>query len=92
DMQMMPLLEENLFLPDYDAIPEDSLKKAKMMFLNYPNNPTAAVATKRFFDETVRFAETNDICVVHDFAYGAIGFDGERPISFLETEGAKDNG
>ncbi|WP_165999911.1 pyridoxal phosphate-dependent aminotransferase [Bacillus sp. Cs-700] len=92
DMQMMPLLEENHFLPDYDAIPEDSLKKAKMMFLNYPNNPTAAVATKRFFDKTVRFAETNDICVVHDFAYGAIGFDGERPISFLETEGAKDNG
>ncbi|WP_226659659.1 pyridoxal phosphate-dependent aminotransferase [Pseudalkalibacillus hwajinpoensis] len=92
DMQMMPLLEKNHFLPDYDAIPEDSLKKAKMMFLNYPNNPTAAVATKCFFEETVRFAETNDICVVHDFAYGAIGFDGERPISFLETEGAKDNG
>ncbi|PFG03271.1 pyridoxal phosphate-dependent aminotransferase [Bacillus sp. es.036] len=92
DMQMMPLLEENHFLPDYDAIPEDSLKKAKMMFLNYPNNPTAAVATKRFFEETVSFAETNDICVVHDFAYGAIGFDGERPISFLETGGAKDNG
>jgi L-glutamine---4-(methylsulfanyl)-2-oxobutanoate aminotransferase len=92
DMQMMPLLEKNHFLPDYEAIPEDSLKKAKMMFLNYPNNPTAAVATKRFFEETVSFAETNDICVVHDFAYGAIGFDGERPISFLETEGAKDNG
>lgn len=92
DMQMMPLLEKNHFLPDYEAIPEDSLKKAKLMFLNYPNNPTAAVATKRFFEETVSFAEKNDICVVHDFAYGAIGFDGERPISFLETEGAKDNG
>ncbi|MCA0993206.1 pyridoxal phosphate-dependent aminotransferase [Pseudalkalibacillus hwajinpoensis] len=92
DMQMMPLLEKNHFLPDYDAIPEDSLKKAKMMFLNYPNNPTAAVATKRFFEETVSFAEANDVCIVHDFAYGAIGFDGERPISFLETEGAKDNG
>ncbi|MCA0173301.1 pyridoxal phosphate-dependent aminotransferase [Bacillus sp. RAR_GA_16] len=92
EMQMMPLLEKNHFLPDYEAIPEDSLKKAKMMFLNYPNNPTAAVATKRFFEETVRFAEKNDLCVVHDFAYGAIGFDGERPISYLETEGAKDNG
>ena len=92
DMQMMPLLEKNHFLPDYEAIPEDSLKKAKMMFLNYPNNPTAAVATKRFFEETVSFAEENEICVVHDFAYGAIGFDGERPISFLETEGAKENG
>ena len=92
DMQMMPLLEKNHFLPDYEAIPEDSLSKAKMMFLNYPNNPTAAVATKHFFEETVSFAEKNDICVVHDFAYGAIGFDGERPISFLETEGAKDNG
>lgn len=92
DMHMMPLLEKNHFLPDYEAIPEDSLSKAKMMFLNYPNNPTAAVATNHFFEETVSFAEKNDICVVHDFAYGAIGFDGERPISFLETEGAKDNG
>lgn len=92
DMQMMPLLEENDFLPDYSAISESTLAKAKLMFLNYPNNPTAAVATKSFFDETVRFADVNDICVVHDFAYGAIGFDGERPKSFLETEGAKDVG
>ena len=92
DMQMMPLLEENDFLPDYDTISENKLKKAKLMFLNYPNNPTAAVATKEFFDETISFAEEHDVCVVHDFAYGAIGFDGKRPISFLESEGAKNVG
>ncbi|MGB7999508.1 MAG: pyridoxal phosphate-dependent aminotransferase [Anaerobacillus sp.] len=92
DMQMMPLLEENNFLPDYGMISENKLKKAKLMFLNYPNNPTAAVATKEFFDETISFADEHDICVVHDFAYGAIGFDGKRPISFLESEGAKNVG
>ncbi len=92
DMQMMPLLEENDFLPDYDTISENKLKKAKLMFLNYPNNPTAAVATKEFFDETISFADEHDVCVVHDFAYGAIGFDGKRPISFLESEGAKNVG
>ncbi len=92
DMQTMPLLAENDFLPDYDRIPENKLNKAKLMFLNYPNNPTAAVATEEFFDETVTFANEHDICVVHDFAYGAIGFDGKRPISFLETEGSKNVG
>ena len=63
-----------------------------MMFLNYPNNPTGASATKEFFEETVSFAKEHSICVVHDFAYGAIGFDGKKPISFLQTEGAKDIG
>ncbi|MBN8209121.1 pyridoxal phosphate-dependent aminotransferase [Bacillus sp. NTK071] len=92
DMHMMPLLEQNDFLPDYGAIPDEILASAKLMFLNYPNNPTAAQATEAFFNETVAFANQQDLCVVHDFAYGAIGFDGKRPMSFLETEGAKDIG
>ncbi|MDQ0484261.1 pyridoxal phosphate-dependent aminotransferase [Guptibacillus hwajinpoensis] len=92
DMHMMPLFEQNEFLPDYEAIPEELLSKAKLMFLNYPNNPTAAQATEAFFNETVSFANEQDLCVVHDFAYGAIGFDGERPRSFLETKGAKEVG
>lgn len=92
DMHMMPLLEINGFLPDYEAIPDELLSKAKLMFLNYPNNPTAAQATEAFFNETVSFANEQDLCVVHDFAYGAIGFDGKRPRSFLETKGAKEVG
>lgn len=90
--KFMPLLEENGFLPDYSTIPEETLKKAKMMFLNYPNNPTAGVATQEFFDETVELAKKHDILVVHDFAYGALGYDGVKQPSFLATKGAKDVG
>lgn len=90
--EFMPLLEENGFLPDYSKISEDVLQKAKLMFLNYPNNPTSGVATKAFFDDTVALAKKHDICVVHDFAYGAIGFDGVKQPSFLASEGAKDVG
>jgi len=86
------LREENAFLPDYNELSSESLVKAKVMFLNYPNNPTGAVATEEFFKETVKLANDQNICVVHDFAYGAIGFDGQRPISFLEIEGAKEVG
>lgn len=92
EMSYMPLKEENAFLPDYTEIDSEKLEKAKVMFLNYPNNPTGAVATKEFFEDTVSFAKEHDICVVHDFAYGAIGFEGKNPISFLEVEGAKDIG
>ncbi|MGR3763630.1 aminotransferase class I/II-fold pyridoxal phosphate-dependent enzyme [Rossellomorea sp. NS-SX7] len=91
-MVTMPLKEENHFLPEYDTIPMEDIEKAKLMFLNYPNNPTGAVASRSFFDETVSFAKQHDICVVHDFAYGAIGFEGKKPVSFLEAEGAKDTG
>lgn len=90
--EFMPLLEENGFLPDYSTIPEETLQKAKMMFLNYPNNPTAGVATQEFFDETVELAKKHDILVVHDFAYGALGYDGVKQPSFLATKGAKDVG
>lgn len=91
-MVTMPLKEENDFLPDYSELGEEDLAAAKLMFLNYPNNPTGAIADRDFFEETIHLAKENEICVVHDFAYGAIGFDGKRPYSFLQTEGAKDVG
>ncbi|WP_226087249.1 pyridoxal phosphate-dependent aminotransferase [Mesobacillus sp. S13] len=91
-MVTMPLREENDFMPDYEELAAEQLDKAKLMFLNYPNNPTGAVADKQFFDETIELARENEICVVHDFAYGGIGFDGNRPQSFLQSEGAKDVG
>lgn len=90
--EFMPLLAENEFLPDYEKLSEDVLDKAKMMFLNYPNNPTAGVATKEFFHETVTLAKEKDIFVLHDFAYSAIGFDGVKQPSFLSVPGAKDIG
>lgn len=92
EMAFMPLTANNDFLPDYCAIGADDLERAKLMFLNYPNNPTAATATAAFYEETVAFARQNGVVVASDFAYGAIGFDGNRPISFLETPGAKEVG
>ncbi|WP_199860652.1 pyridoxal phosphate-dependent aminotransferase [Oceanobacillus damuensis] len=88
----MPLHRAKGFLPDYEALTNDQKEKAKLLYLNYPNNPTGAVATSKFFEETVRVGKKHDIGIVHDFAYGAIGFDGEKPISFMETEGAKEVG
>jgi LL-diaminopimelate aminotransferase len=88
----MPLLEENGFLPDLEAIPADVAKKAKILYLNYPNNPTGAVADKEFFQKAVEFAKTYDIIVCHDAAYTEIAFDGYKPISFLEVPGAMDVG
>ncbi|MFC5559800.1 pyridoxal phosphate-dependent aminotransferase [Ureibacillus thermophilus] len=88
----MPLLEENDFLPDYDALSPEVKKRAKLMYLNYPNNPTGATADLAFFEKTVQFAKEHGIYVVHDFAYGALGFDGEKPVSFLQAEGAKEIG
>jgi L-glutamine---4-(methylsulfanyl)-2-oxobutanoate aminotransferase len=92
NMVTMPLQEENDFLPVYDNIKQEDLVHAKLMFLNYPNNPTGATATPEFFEKTVELANQSNICVVHDFAYGAIGFDGQKPLSFLQTAGAKDVG
>ncbi|MGF9962949.1 pyridoxal phosphate-dependent aminotransferase [Bacillus rhizoplanae] len=88
----MPLLAENRFLPDYTKIDKQTAEQAKLMFLNYPNNPTGAIATTEFFEETISFANKHDILVCHDFAYGAIGFDAKKPISFLQVDGAKDVG
>jgi len=92
EMAFMPLTAEHGFLPDYNAIPEAAAQRAKLMFINYPNNPTGAVADARFYADTVAFAERHNIVVASDFAYGAIGFDGKRPVSFLETPGAKEVG
>jgi L-glutamine---4-(methylsulfanyl)-2-oxobutanoate aminotransferase len=88
----MPLNSKNQFLPDYDALPADVRERAKLMYINYPNNPTGGIATAEFFAETVKFAREHEIAVAHDFAYGAIGFDGIRPPSFLQTPGAKEVG
>ncbi|NNK85156.1 MAG: LL-diaminopimelate aminotransferase [Desulfobacterales bacterium] len=88
----MSLLKENNFLPDLKAVPANAVKKAKIMFLNYPNNPTSAVADGQFFKKVVSFAEENNIIVCHDAAYTELAFDGYRPESFLETDGAADVG
>lgn len=92
EMDIMPLKQENGYLPIYDELSESVRERAKLMYLNYPNNPTGAIANKEFFDETVQFAKDNGIAVVHDFAYGAIGYDGVKPRSFLQSEGAKEVG
>ncbi len=88
----MPLLAENDFLPDLDSIPSNIAKKAKLMFINYPNNPTSAIASLKFFEEVVDFANENDVIVVHDNAYSEMTFDGYRAPSFLNAKGAKDVG
>ncbi len=88
----MPLRRENGFLPDLTAIPENIAAQAKIMILNYPNNPVAAVANHDFFREVVRFAAKYDILVCHDVAYSELAFDGYKPMSFLEVEGAKEVG
>jgi len=89
---IMPLLEENLFLPDLAAIPTDILERARIMFLNYPNNPTSAVANRGFFEEVVTFASEHNILVCHDAAYTEVYYDGELPMSFLEIPGANEVG
>ncbi len=84
----LPLYESNSFLPDLSAIPADVLKKAKMLYINYPNNPTGAVASADFFKEVVAFAKKNRIAVVHDAAYASLTYDGYKPLSFLSIDGA----
>ncbi len=87
----LPLREENGFLPDLDAIGAKDLKDAKLLYLNYPNNPTGATATEEFFKKTVDFALKNKVLVVHDAAYAALSYEG-RPMSFLSVPGAKEVG
>jgi LL-diaminopimelate aminotransferase len=88
----IPLLKKNRFLPDLNAVPEDIRRKAKLMFINYPNNPTSAVAEKGFFKEVIDFATKYGIIVCHDAAYTEVAFDGINPPSFLEVDGAKEVG
>lgn len=88
----LPLHKGNGFLPDFNLIPDTIAQKAKLLHLNYPNNPTSAVATRGFFEKTIAFAKRHDIIVCHDAAYSEIYFDGEKPLSFLEIPGAKEVG
>ncbi len=86
----LPLRPENDFLPDLESIPKDVLSRAKIIWLNYPNNPTAAVATKDFFARVVSFAREHKLIVAHDAAYTELYFDDYRPPSILEVEGARE--
>jgi LL-diaminopimelate aminotransferase len=85
----MPLKEENDFLPDFEAIPDQISNQAKLMWLNYPNNPTGAVASLEFFEKAVHFALQHDLAVCHDAPYTEIAFDGYKPPSFMQVPGAK---
>lgn len=88
----LPLTEENDFLPDFDAVPETIARRAKTLWLNYPNNPTGAVADIDFFERAVAFARKHDIAILHDGPYSEVAFNGYRPVSFLEAEGAREVG
>lgn len=86
----LPLKEEHDFYPDLDAIPENVCKCAKLIYVNYPNNPTGQAATREFFEKLVAFAKKNHIIIVQDAAYAAICLDGQKPLSILSIDGAKD--
>ncbi|HEY4684897.1 MAG TPA: LL-diaminopimelate aminotransferase [Dehalococcoidia bacterium] len=88
----LPLTEENDFLPDLSAVPDDVARRARVLWLNYPNNPTAAVAPLEFFEEAVRFAKRYDIAVCHDGPYSEVAYDGYKPVSFLQADGAREVG
>jgi LL-diaminopimelate aminotransferase len=88
----MPILESNGYLPDFDQIPPEIVKRSKAMFLNYPNNPTGACATREFFTKAVAFAKSHDIAICHDNPYSEVVFDGQERLSFLSVPGAKDVG
>ncbi|QVL39317.1 pyridoxal phosphate-dependent aminotransferase [Bacillus velezensis] len=88
ELHEMPLYPENGYLPDFERIDPAVLKKAKLMFLNYPNNPTGATADQAFYEKAAAFAKKHDIHLIHDFAYGAFEFD-QNPASFLQAKEAK---
>jgi len=88
----LPISPKNNFLPDLDSIPVNILEKTKVLWLNYPNNPTGAVTDLKFFNKAVEFAKKHDICICHDGPYSEVAFDGYTPVSFLQAEGAKDVG
>jgi LL-diaminopimelate aminotransferase len=88
----LPLTEENNFLPDLDAVPAYILKNAKLLWLNYPNNPTGAVADLDFFNRAVEFARRKNLAICHDGPYSEVAFDGYKPDSFMQADGAKEVG
>ena len=89
---MLPLTEQNDWLPNLDGIPDDIASKAKLLWLNYPNNPTGAVTDLDYFSKAIEFAKTYDIAVMHDACYTEVAYDGYRPPSFLQAKGAMDVG
>lgn len=89
---LLPLLQKNGFLPDLDKVPQEIARKAKLLFFNYPNNPTAATGTRQFYEKVVAFCQRYNIIACHDAAYTEIYFDGHKPISFMEVDGAKEVG
>jgi len=88
----IPLSRNNNFLPDLRKIPADVIKRTKLLWINYPNNPTGAVAGIDFFDRTVKFARQNDLCICHDGPYSEVAFDGYQPVSFMQVSGAREVG
>ena len=88
----MPLLEKNGFLPDLSIVPKEVVSRTRLMFINYPNNPTAATATEDFFREVIKWASKNKVIVVHDAAYSEMYFGDKKPLSFLHVDGAIDVG
>lgn len=88
----LPLEKENNFLPDIDSLTDDQKKRAKLLYINYPNNPTGAIATVEFYEKVIKFAKENDILVVSDEAYAALVYDDVKPLSFLSVPGAKEVG
>jgi len=89
---LMPLCQTNAFLPEIKKVPINIRKKAKLMYINYPNNPTSATAEKDFYEQVADFSQKNKIIVVSDLAYSELAYDGYQPASFLEIEGARDMG
>src|SRR5712691_13222859 len=85
---LLPLLEQNGYLPDLDSIPRDVLARARLLWLNYPNNPTAACVDRSFFEKAVAFARRHNLVIVHDMAYAEVYFDDFRPMSILQIPGA----
>src|SRR5712692_2900943 len=87
---LLPLLEQNGYLPDLDSIPRDVLARARLLWLNYPNNPTAACVDRSFFEKAVAFARRHNLVIIHDMAYAEVYFDDFRPMSLLQIPGASE--
>jgi len=92
EVHYLPINEKNNYLPDLNSVPQEVLENTKMLWINYPNNPTAAVADLDFYNQVVEFAGKNDIVVCHDGPYSEVAYDGYQPVSFLQAEGARDVG
>lgn len=87
---LLPMLEQNSYLPDLEAIPQDVLARSRVLWLNYPNNPTAACADRDFFERAVAFAQRHNLVIIHDMAYAEVYFDDYRPLSILQIPGASE--